>query len=125
VETLKPASIVVGDNPGLFNYGANEQTFMETGLTDAALGHYNNIGNDAQAVDSIPAFVPKVSVSRNRTGSRRLLLASRNSKHTVTVMTGGHQELLRFFLPGAQKAKLHRAAGNPERFHEMLMTYSG
>src|SRR5208283_5915371 len=47
VETLKPASIVVGDNPGLFNYGANEQTFMETGLTDAALGHYKNIGNDA------------------------------------------------------------------------------
>jgi len=26
VETMGPAAIVVGDNPGLFNYGANEES---------------------------------------------------------------------------------------------------
>ncbi len=36
VESLNPASIVVGDNPGLFSYGANEESFKTTGLMDAA-----------------------------------------------------------------------------------------
>src|SRR5664280_2670868 len=40
VETTGPASIVVGDNPGLFSYGANEESFSKTGLMDAAKGHY-------------------------------------------------------------------------------------
>ena len=29
VETLGPAAIVVGDNPGLFSYGANEESFKK------------------------------------------------------------------------------------------------
>ena len=36
VESLNPASIVVGDNPGLFSYGANEAAFEQTGLMAAA-----------------------------------------------------------------------------------------
>ena len=32
----KPASLIVGDNPGLFSYGANEESFKETGLMEAA-----------------------------------------------------------------------------------------
>ena len=120
VETLKPASIVVGDNPGLFNYGANEQTFMESGLTDASLGHYKNIGNDAQAVDFNPAFVPKVSVSRIVLDADVIISLPKFKTHGLTVMTGAIKNCYGF-LPGAQKANLHRAAGNPERFHEMLI----
>ena len=30
VEEMEPASIIVGDNPGLFNYGANEESFEKT-----------------------------------------------------------------------------------------------
>ena len=29
VETMGPASIVVGDNPGIFGYGANEECFQK------------------------------------------------------------------------------------------------
>ena len=47
VETMGPASIIVGDNPGLFSYGANEESFEKTGLMDAAGGYYENIGNAA------------------------------------------------------------------------------
>jgi uncharacterized protein (DUF362 family) len=39
VESMNPASIVVGDNPGLHSYGANEESFQKTGLMDAARGH--------------------------------------------------------------------------------------
>ena len=43
VETMGPASIVVGDNPGVFCYGANEESFKKTGLMEAAKGYYQNI----------------------------------------------------------------------------------
>lgn len=50
VETLKPGAIIVGDNPGVFSYGANEESFRQTGLMEAAGGYYQNIGNDSQKV---------------------------------------------------------------------------
>jgi hypothetical protein len=59
-----PASIIVGDNPGLFSYGANEESFEKTGLMDAAGGHYENIGNDSVKVDFNPDFLPWVSLSK-------------------------------------------------------------
>jgi len=58
VKTLKPSMIVVGDNPGIFGYGANEECFKTTGLMEAAQGYYQNIGNDAQSVPFNPDFTP-------------------------------------------------------------------
>jgi uncharacterized Fe-S center protein len=40
--------------------------------------------------------------------------------HGLTVMTGAIKNSYGI-LPGAQKAKLHKAAGNPERFHEAVV----
>ena len=54
VETMGPASIVVGDNPGLFGYGDNEDCFRKTGLMEAARGYYQNIGNDSVKLDFNP-----------------------------------------------------------------------
>ena len=64
VEAMDPASIIVGDNPGLFNYGANEESFKKTGLMDAAKGYYQNIGDDSQKVEFNPEFMPTVSLSQ-------------------------------------------------------------
>ena len=64
VETMGPASIIVGDNPGVFSYGANEESFRKTGLLDAAGPYYQNIGNDSMEVSFNPDFTDKVSVSR-------------------------------------------------------------
>ncbi|MDO9264647.1 MAG: DUF362 domain-containing protein, partial [Desulfosalsimonadaceae bacterium] len=64
VETLAPAAIIVGDNPGVVSYGANEECFEKTGLMAAAKGYYRNIGNDPVKVAFNPAFMPSVSVSK-------------------------------------------------------------
>jgi uncharacterized protein (DUF362 family) len=61
VETMGPAAIVVGDNPGLFSYGANEESFKKTGLMEAAGGYYQNIGNDSQKVAFNADFMAMVS----------------------------------------------------------------
>jgi uncharacterized protein (DUF362 family)/Pyruvate/2-oxoacid:ferredoxin oxidoreductase delta subunit len=120
VETMNPSSIVVGDNPGLFNYGANEEAFEKTGLTKAAKGYYRNIGNDSVKVDFNPDFMPTVSLSRVVLESDIIISLPKFKTHGLTVVTGAIKNSYGF-LPGALKAKLHKAAGSPDRFNEMLV----
>ncbi len=120
VETMGPASIVVGDNPGLVNYGANEESFTKTGLMEAAKGHYRNIGNDAEKVAFNPEFMSTVSVSRAVLDADIIISLPKFKTHGLTVMTGAIKNSYGI-LPGAQKAMLHKAAGNPARFHEMIV----
>jgi uncharacterized protein (DUF362 family)/NAD-dependent dihydropyrimidine dehydrogenase PreA subunit len=120
VETMGPASIVVGDNPGLFSYGANEESFRKTGLMEAAKGYYQNIGNDSIQVEFNPEFMPRVSLSRIVLDADVIISLPKFKTHGLTVITGAIKNSYGF-LPGAQKAKLHQAAGSPERFHEMVV----
>lgn len=120
VESMTPASIVVGDNPGLFSYGANEASFQQTGLMDAAKGYYRNIGNDPVKVGFNADFMPSVSVSRAVLDADIIISLPKFKTHGLTVVTGAIKNSYGI-LPGAQKAKLHKAAGNPERFHELVV----
>ena len=120
VETMDPASIVVGDNPGLFGYGENEESFKITGLMEAAKGYYQNIGNDSQKVDFNAEFMPTVSLSKIVLDADIIISLPKFKTHGLTVITGAIKNSYGF-LPGAQKAKLHKAAGSPERFHEVIV----
>jgi uncharacterized protein (DUF362 family) len=120
VETMKPASIVVGDNPGVMGYGANEESFRRTGLMEAAKGYYRNIGKESEKVNFNPDFVPTVSVSRAILDCDILISLPKFKTHGLTVLTGAIKNSYGF-LPGAQKARLHKIAGSPDRFHEMLV----
>jgi uncharacterized protein (DUF362 family)/NAD-dependent dihydropyrimidine dehydrogenase PreA subunit len=120
VESMDPGSIIVGDNPGLFNYGANEESFEKTGLMDAACGYYRNIGNDSVKVDFNPDFLPAVSLSQAVVDADIIISMPKFKTHGLTVITGAVKNSYGF-LPGAQKARLHKIAGNPQRFHEMIV----
>ncbi len=119
-ETMKPASITVGDNPGVFSYGANEASFKQTGLMDASGGYYRNIGDESRQVAFNPNFMSTVSVSRAVMEADVIISLPKFKTHGLTVMTGAIKNSFGF-LPGAQKAKLHRIAGNPPRFHDVLV----
>ncbi len=120
VEEMEPASLIVGDNPGLFNYGANEESFEKTGLLSASKNYYENIGNDSVKVDFNPDFMPTVSISRAVLEADIIISLPKFKTHGLTVMTGAIKNSYGF-LPGAQKSRLHRAAGSPERFHEVIV----
>ena len=120
VVTMKPASMIVGDNPGVMSYGANEKSFEKTGLMEAAMGYYRNIGNDSLKTPFNPDFVPEVSVSRAVLDADVIISLPKFKTHGLTVLTGAVKNSYGY-LPGAQKAKLHRLAGSPIRFHEMLV----
>jgi uncharacterized protein (DUF362 family)/NAD-dependent dihydropyrimidine dehydrogenase PreA subunit len=120
VKAMQPAQVVVGDNPGLFSYGANEESFWKTGLMEAAQGCYRNIGNDAVRVDFPPAFMGSVSISRAIHEADIVISLPKFKTHGLTVLTGGIKNSYGY-LPGAQKALLHRIAGSPERFHDLVV----
>ena len=120
VASLQPAELIVGDNPGLFSYGANEASFEETGLMQAAQGYYQNIGNDSVQVAFNPDYMPHVSVSRAVLDADVIISLPKFKTHGLTVMSGAIKNSYGF-LPGGQKARLHKAAGNPERFHNLVV----
>jgi len=120
VETMSPAEIVVGDNPGLFNYGDNENSFEQTGLMAAAGGYYKNLGNTPQHVPFNPDFMSEVGVSKEILDADILISLPKFKTHGLTVMTGAIKNSYGI-LPGAQKARLHRIAGSPERFHDVIV----
>jgi len=120
VESLGPGSLVVGDNPGVQNYGENEHSFKKTGLMEAANGYYRNIGNDSKKIQFNPDFMPTVGLSRAVAVADVIISLPKFKTHGLTVMTGALKNSYGFF-PGAQKARLHKAAGSPQRFHEMLV----
>ena len=120
VEAAAPSKLWVGDNPGLFFYGANEESFEKTGLKDAAEGYYRNIGIDTVKVDFNPDFMPTVGLSREVLEADIIISLPKFKTHGLTVLTGAIKNSYGF-LPGAQKARLHRAAGEPKRFHDMIV----
>jgi uncharacterized protein (DUF362 family)/Pyruvate/2-oxoacid:ferredoxin oxidoreductase delta subunit len=120
VESQRPVSIIVGDNPGLFNYGENEASFQKTGLMEGAKGYYQNIGLDSQPIDFNPDFMARVGLSRAVLEADIIISLPKFKTHGLTVLTGAIKNSYGF-LPGAQKAKLHKAAGSPRRFHELIV----
>ena len=120
VEEQRPAEIIVGDNPGLMSYGANESSFRRCGLLEAAGGHYRNIGLEAVELDFNPAYLAKVSVSRAVLRADVVISLPKFKTHGLTVLTGAIKNSYGI-LPGAQKALLHRLAGGPPAFHELVV----
>ena len=120
LEGMGPARIVVGDNPGIFTYGANERAFRDSGLMEAARGHYVNLGIESKEVDFNPAFKDKVSPSKEILEADVFISLPKFKTHGLSVVTGAIKNSFGI-LPGAQKANLHRLAGDPIRFQEMLV----
>jgi uncharacterized protein (DUF362 family)/Pyruvate/2-oxoacid:ferredoxin oxidoreductase delta subunit len=120
LEELGAAQITVGDNPGMLSYGANEQTFRQTGLLEAAKGRYKNIGSDSGVLDFNPKFLDRVSVSRAVLDADVFISVPKFKTHGLTVLSGAIKNSYGI-LPGAQKAHLHRIAGDSRRFAELMV----
>ncbi len=120
LESLDPSDIIVGDNPGYFGYGSNEQTFRETGLLEAAKGHYRNIGAEALEVNFPEKFGGRLSISRDVVEADIIISVPKFKTHGLTIITGGIKNSYGF-IPGAYKAMLHRIAGNAFCFSELMV----
>jgi uncharacterized protein (DUF362 family)/Pyruvate/2-oxoacid:ferredoxin oxidoreductase delta subunit len=124
LQDLGAGGIIVGDNPGVMGYGANEVSFERAGLIEASLGHYKNIGLDAEEVPfsvlGDTSVLSTVSVSRAVLESDVFISLPKFKTHGLTVITGAVKNSYGI-LPGAQKAHLHKLSGSPERFQEVVV----
>jgi uncharacterized protein (DUF362 family)/NAD-dependent dihydropyrimidine dehydrogenase PreA subunit len=120
LESRGPGEIIVGDNPGLFSYGANEASFAQTGLMDAAGGYYRNMGEDSVEVAFDAFGMPSLGVSREVMDADLMISLPKFKTHGLTVVTGAIKNSYGI-LPGAQKAMLHRLAGSPKRFNDLVV----
>jgi len=120
IEELSPREIIVGDNPGLFNYGDNENCFTQTGLMAAAKGYYKNLGDTTENLPFNPDLMPQIVVSKDIMDADIFISLPKFKTHGLTVLTGAIKNSYGI-LPGAQKARLHQLAGTPERFHELIV----
>jgi uncharacterized protein (DUF362 family) len=120
VEEQLPAEIVVGDNPGIHSYGDNELSFEKTGLMRAAKGYYRNLGDTSEQLEFNPKFMPQVAVSKYIIDADVFISLPKFKTHGLTVLTGAIKNSYGI-LPGAQKARLHQAAGSPIRFNDVIV----
>ena len=79
---------------------------------EAAKGYYRNIGTESEQVDFNPAFMPRVSLSRIILEADIIISLPKFKTHGLTVVTGAIKNSYGF-LPGAQKAKLHKSGRQP------------
>jgi len=112
--------IYVGDNPGMSAYGSNEEAFRESGLLAAAGPHYVNLGARTRMVDLPPQWGVRVAVSELVLECDVLISVPKLKTHGLTGLTCALKNSYGF-LPGAQKAELHRRAGNPFAFCELMV----
>ena len=120
VDSLGAGEIVVGDNPGMIDYGDNEKSFEKSGLMKAAKSCYRNMGTSSRKVGFNPDYMPTVSVSEDVLDADFFISLPKFKTHGLTVITGAIKNSYGI-LPGAIKAHLHKAAGSPQRFHELLV----
>ncbi|MBF0482497.1 MAG: DUF362 domain-containing protein [Desulfovibrionaceae bacterium] len=120
LEELGAGEIVVGDNPGVMGYGANEACFEKSGLLAAAGKYYRNIGLEASEVPFNPAYQATLSVSKAVLDADLFISLPKFKTHGLTVITGAIKNSYGI-LPGAQKALLHRLAGDPARFQDVVV----
>ena len=120
VESMEPKSIIVGDNPGMVSYGANEKSFTQSGLMDAAKGYYRNIGADALEIDFIPGFLDKIPISCAVLDAEVVISLPKLKTHGLTVISGAIKNSYGF-IPGSIKADIHAKSGDAQKFSEILV----
>lgn len=115
-----PASLIVGDNPGVFSYGMNEKAFKDTGLMDAAGTYYRNISAETVQMSINSPYIESALVSRAIIDADIYISIPKFKTHGLTGMSCAIKNNFGL-LAGALKAQTHKKAGNPFNFAEALV----
>lgn len=119
LESMGAGKITVGDNPGVTYYGANEKTFRDSGLMNAAKGYYQNIGKEVVRLSFPSEVCNSIMVSKAILEADILISVPKFKTHSFTQITGALKNSFGI-LPGAQKARFH-CINNLWKFSEHLI----
>lgn len=114
------ARVVVGDNPGARAYGTSRRSFQESGLLEAAGDAFVELGGATRIVDLPSGIGGRAVVSREVVDADVLITVPKLKTHCLTLLTGAVKNSYGI-LAGAEKARLHHAAGTARRFAQVLV----
>lgn len=114
------AEVTVGDNPGTFGKSSNEECAKGSGIAEASLGFYKNIGQDAVNVEIKSRFVQQVAVSKAVLEADIVVSIPKFKTHTLTQITGAIKNMFGIIV-GGDKARMHGISGTYKNFSELLV----
>jgi len=122
VKSLKrrQANCLVGDNPGMSGYTANEHCAAISGLRDAADGSFVNLAQDAVQIPIRSRWIQRLVVSKAVLEADLVINVPKFKTHLQTRITGAIKNMFGI-LVGAEKARMHLAAPQPKNFAEALV----
>ncbi len=122
VQSLKKreAICLVGDNPGLLGYAANERCARISGIFEAADGCFVNFAKETVQVAVKSRFIEKLVVSKPVLEADLVINVPKFKTHIQTKITGAVKNMFGI-LVGAEKARVHLSAARPEYFSEALV----
>lgn len=116
----KGALCLVGDNPGLHGYAANEKCAKISGIWDAAGECFINLAKDTIRVEVASRFTKNLIISKAILEADYVINIPKFKTHLQTKITGAVKNMLGIVV-GAEKARVHLAASRPEHFAEALV----
>lgn len=116
----RPASLIVGDNPGVFSYGMNEKAFRDTGLLEAAGSYYRNLGAETVTRQINSPYLEKALIPRAIAEADVYISVPKFKTHGLTGLSCAIKNNFGL-LAGALKAQTHKSAGTPFNFAEALV----
>ena len=116
----REAICLVGDNPGMNGYAANERCARITGILEAAEGAYVNLAKESVQVSGKSALVDKLVVSKAVLDADLLINVPKFKTHVQTRITGAVKNMFGI-LVGAEKARVHLSVPRPRQFSEALV----
>lgn len=122
VQSLKKrdAFCLVGDNPGLHGYAANERCARISGIFEAADGCFVNFAKETVQVPVRSRFIQKLVVSKPILDADWVINVPKFKTHIQTKITGAIKNMFGI-LVGAEKARVHLSAAHPKNFSETLV----
>lgn len=120
VVNRRPASLIVGDNPGVFSYGMNEKAFKDTGMMEAAGNYYRNLSADTVIYEISSSYIDHAQVSRAIMEADIYISVPKFKTHGLTGLSCAIKNNFGL-LAGGLKAQTHKKAGNPLSFAEALV----
>ncbi len=114
------ASCQVGDNPGASGYAANEHCARISGILNAADRCFVNFAKETVQVETKSRWVKKLVVSKPILDADIVINLPKFKTHLQTRITGAVKNMFGM-LVGAEKARVHLSAPQPEAFSEALV----
>ncbi len=114
------ATVMVGDNPGVFGYGKSEKAAKTAGITTAAGESFIHLGRTPVKHEMSSADISHVMIAKDVLTADFVINLPKLKTHSLTFYTGAIKNTFGYVV-GGDKMRVHSQATSPARFAQALV----